>query len=234
MTDTPEKSIVLDEIPVSLDPERVLERLKLRNHSQRLRQTIQELIEMATPVARPKAMYKISHVSMIDRKRIDIDGIEFTSYVPTLNFSQNERVFTYLATCGTEVNALEVPTSDFMKHFTLNILKELVLRQASEYLTNYLKKSYHLKELSRIGPGEALGPLVQQRKLLAVLGDVEAAVGVRLSAHNLMVPEKSSSGVLFETDVKLESCQLCPDAKCQGRRAAYQPELVRQHHAPAV
>ncbi|MEE8413683.1 MAG: vitamin B12 dependent-methionine synthase activation domain-containing protein [Dehalococcoidales bacterium] len=225
---TTEKTRVLDNIPVDLNVSSVLERLKLRAESNRIRDIILELIEMVTSVARPKALYKISQANSIKRK-ILVDGVEFTSYIPTLSFSQGEVVFPYVATCGLEVDSIKIPTNDFMKHYCLNLIKEMILRSASRYLLDYLIENYEPAQLTRIGPGEALGPLTQQRELFSILGDVENKIGVRLTDHNMMVPEKSSSGIYFETTVKLESCQLCPDTKCEGRRAPYQPDLLSKY-----
>ena len=222
------KKRVLDNIPVNLDLNSMLARLKLRNESDRIREIIQELIEIVTSVARPKALYKVSQANTINRK-IMVDGVELTSYIPTLSFSEGEMIFPYVATCGLEVDGIKIPTNDFMKHYCLNVIKEMILMSASRYLEDHLIENYGLAQLTRIGPGEALGPLAQQRELFSILGDVEDTIGVRLTGHNMMVPEKSSSGIYFETTVKLESCQLCPDTKCEGRRAPYRPDLLNRY-----
>jgi hypothetical protein len=155
-----------------------------------------------------------------------VDGVEFTHHVPSLNFSLGERVFPYVATCGLEIEAMKFP-ADLMKDYCLNILKNVILmRSASKYFEDHLKHDYALQELSRIGPGEAMGSTAQQKQLFSLLGDVEGAVGVRLSDHNMMFPEKSSSGIFFETAVRIESCQLCPN-QCNARRAPYDPELFK-------
>ncbi|MFC2014962.1 hypothetical protein ACFLUP_03105 [Chloroflexota bacterium] len=225
--------IVLDDIPVSLDLAAVLKRLKLRKESERIREIILELISTVGSLARPKVLYKVSQANSLNRKAFEIDGVEFASYVPTLNFEEGEQVFPYVATCGTEVDALKIPTSDLMKHFCLSVIKEMVLRSTSKYFEEYLVDHHELTQITRIGPGEALGPVAQQQQLFSVLGDVEKSIGVRLSPHNLMVPEKSSSGLFFETAIKLESCQLCPDTKCKGRSAPYDPVVLKKYRTKA-
>ena len=55
--------------------------------------------------------------------------------------------------------------------------------------------------------------------------DVEKLIGVRLTDSFLMVPMKSISGILFPTEVRFESCQLCPRKDCPGRRAPYDQAL---------
>ena len=191
---------ILDKIPVSLDAAMVLERLRMHNTSKRIEGMVQELIELVTPVARPKVLYKVSQVSNADGKKLEVDGVEFTYHVPTINFSEGERVFPYVATCGLEVETIKIPPGDVMnvmKGYCLNVIKNVVLRSAISYLQDHLKQTYNLEEISRIGPGEAMGAISQQPKLFSILGDVEGSIGVRLSDHNMMLPEKSNSGIYF-------------------------------------
>jgi hypothetical protein len=44
-----------------------------------------------------------------------------------------------------------------------------------------------------------------------------------------MVPLKSASGIYFPNETEFENCQLCPMEKCIGRRAPYDPDLVKQY-----
>ena len=219
---------VLDNIPVKLDVAEVMARLHMRGDTRRIEAMVQELVEMVTQVARPKVMYKVSQVTNADGKKLEVDGVEFTHHIPALNFSRGERVFPYVATCGAEVETIKLPPGNAMKAYCLDAIKNMVLlRSAGDYLQNHLKQTYHLEEISRIAPGEAMGTTAQQPKLFSILGDVEGSIGVRLNAHNIMVPEKSGSGIYFETAVRIESCQLCPN-NCRGRRAPHDPELFNK------
>jgi hypothetical protein len=68
-------------------------------------------------------------------------------------------------------------------------------------------------------------PITQQNELFSIFRNVEALIGVRLTQSCLMIPLKSVSGIYFPTQIKFESCQLCPREKCEGRRALYNLEL---------
>ena len=218
--------MVLSDIPVHVDVSMVLQSIKSNGANNRIEKELQQLIEIVLPVARPKIMYKVAQVTLADGKRLEVDGFEFTHHVPSLSFSHGERIFPYVATCGLEVEAIKYP-ADLMKDYCLNILKNVILmRGAVKYFEDHLKQTYMLQEVSRIGPGEAMGSTSQQEQLFSLLGDVEGAIGVKLSAHNMMVPEKSSSGMYFETAVRIESCQLCPN-HCRARRAPHDPELFK-------
>jgi len=217
---------VLDDIPVQIDVEMVLKSIKSNGANKRIEAELQGLIEMVVPVVRPKVIYQVAQVTLADGKRLGVNGVEFTHHVPSLSFSHGERLFPYVATCGLEIEAMKFP-GDLMKDYCLNILKNVILmRSVSKYFEDHLKQTFMLQELSRIGPGEAMGSTAQQTKLFSLLGDVESAIGVKLSAHNMMVPEKSTSGIFFETSVRIESCQLCPN-ECKNRRGPYDPELFK-------
>ena len=217
---------ILRDIPVNIDVPMVMQSIKSNGANKRIETELRELIETVTPVVRPKVLYKAAQVTLADGNRLEIEGLEFTHHVPSLSFSEGERVFPYVATCGLEIEAIRSP-GDLMKDYCLNILKNVILtRAAIKYFEDHLKQTYMLQELSRIGPGEAMGSTAQQKKLFSLLGDVEGAIGVKLSAHNMMVPEKSTSGIFFETAVRIESCQLCPN-NCRARRAPHDPELFK-------
>jgi hypothetical protein len=217
---------ILDDIPVRLDVSMVLQTIKSSAANKRIETELQELIKIVLPVVHPKVMYKVAQVTLVDGKRLEVNGFEFMHHVPSLSFSYGERVFPYVATCGLEIEAIKYP-DDIMKDYCLNLLKNVILMQtAVMYFEDHLKQTFMLQEVSRIGPGEAMGSTSQQKTLFSLLGDVEGTIGVKLSAHNMMVPEKSSSGIYFETAVRIESCQLCPN-QCHARRAPYNPELFK-------
>lgn len=220
--------MVITEIPVRLDVPMVLAGIKSSGANKRLAAEIEELISVVLPVVRPKIMYKEASVTIADGRRLEVDGFQFTHHVPALSFNPGERVFPYVATCGLEIEDIRFPGS-IMKDYCLNMIKNVVLmNSAVKYFEDYLIKTYRLPEVSRLGPGEAMGTTAQQQTLFSLLGDVEGSVGVKLSEHHMMVPEKSSSGIYFETAVRIESCQLCPN-QCPSRRAPYDPELFKTY-----
>ena len=107
----------------------------------------------------------------------------------------------------------------------------MALRTALKALEEYLAKNDCEGSLSRIGPGSlADWPLEEQTPLFKILGDTEAAIGVRLTESLLMIPTKSISGIFFFGEVAFESCQLCPREECPGRRAAYDKDLYETRY----
>ncbi len=231
---------VLNNIQVSLDLEAVLRRMRLRNRSEAIIRNVQEMVDLARAVARPKAVLDVAYVDSKGEDFVDIGGIRFISRVLRVNLDKAQRVFPYVITCGRELDEIPIPAGDFVRGFYMDQVKETVLHQARAFVEEHLKKEYALGQVSRMGPGAGAGdnwPIAQQEGVFALLGGrdkVEELIGVRLTDSFLMVPIKSVSGFFFPTEVKFESCQICPREQCIGRRTPYDEEIVQRYRAGAV
>ena len=85
--------------------------------------------------------------------------------------------------------------------------------------------------VGRMNPGSLSDwPLTEQRPLFSLMGDTDAAIGVRLMPSLLMAPTKSVSGIVFPTESTFASCQLCPRDECPNRRAPYDEGLWRRKY----
>ena len=218
---------ILDNIPLDLDAEDVV--MALGNH-RGLKSEIEQLVPAVKAVARPKAIYEVSYIDGRGEYSVCIGGVTFTSRVLRVNLDKVERVFPHIVTCGRELDDIAVPPDDLMKTYCLDTIKEMVLRSASKYVRDYISRRYALGQVSMMSPGALEDwPITQQRLLFSIFGNVEEMIGVRLTEDCLMVPIKSVSGISFETEVRFESCQLCPREVCHRRRARYDPELARRY-----
>jgi len=111
----------------------------------------------------------------------------------------------------------------------------MVVRSAVDYIQNRLIEHYALDKMSRMSPGSLESwPIAQQKEFFSLFGDTEELIGVRLTESCIMVPLKSVSGIYFPTEISFESCQLCPRERCIGRRALYDPELVKKYREATV
>jgi hypothetical protein len=226
---------VLNDIPIDLDLEAVIKRMRLRNRNDSILANIREMLDTARPIARPKAVCEVAYVENKNGDSLEIGGVKFASRVLRVNLDEVERVFPYVITCGRELDEIEIPAADFIKGYYLDQIKETALVLARQYVEDYLKKKYALGQLSRMAPGagtEIDWPITQQMELFSIFGGrdkVTELIGVRLTDTFLMVPIKSVSGIFFPTEVSFESCQLCPRERCVGRRAPYDPEMVKKY-----
>ena len=226
---------VLNSIPVDLEPDKVLKFMRMRGGNQQVERMVQELVEVTRSVAKPKAVYKVSYIDDRDGDTVTIDGVKFTSRVLRINLDRVERVFLYIATCGTELEEIAVPSNDVMKSFCFDEIKIMVLRSAVAYFSNHLTERYVLGKMSRMNPGSLESwPVAQQKELFSLFGDTEELIGVRLTKNCVMVPLKSVSGICFPTEITFESCQLCLQEKCISRRAPYDSELAKKYREATV
>ena len=109
---------------------------------------------------------------------------------------------------------------------------EMALAAALDQLHTHLEEKYHLGRVKAMNPGSLEDwPIGQQKELFRILGDVKSAIGVELTDSCLMLPMKSASGILFQTESNFESCQLCPRKNCPNRRARYKEHLYEEKYS---
>ena len=133
---------VLNSIPVNLDLEIVLKRMHVRNRSEGIVKNVKEMIEIARPIAKPKAVYEVSRIDKKNGDSLEIGDVRFTSRVLRVNLDKVERVFPYVVTCGRELDEIDIPSHDLMKCYFMDQIKETVVVLAREYLEDYLKGKY--------------------------------------------------------------------------------------------
>jgi len=226
---------ILNNIPFRLNIEDVLKLSHVQRRNQHVEEVARELIDIALPVARPRAVYEVSYVDNKNGDSLYINGVKFTSHILRLNLDKVGRVFPYVVTCGRELDQIAIPSSDILRSYYMDVVREVVLHSARSYLGRYIREKYAVGQTSRMGPGSLPDwPLTQQKELFGIFGDVEGLIGVKLTDNFLMLPAKSVSGIYFPTEVKFESCQLCPRKACIGRRAVYDPELAQKYHQGAT
>jgi hypothetical protein len=217
--------VSLVEIPFRPQKEILLESVRLDENSQDAAVFL-TLLEQAEKVARPKAVYRESYVEDRTESSVTIDGVTFESRTLRLNLDKTDRVFPYVATCGIELDALPLPDDDFLARFWLDMIKDSALHASYQYLVSLLESRYALKRSASMNPGSgdvSIWPIEQQEKLFSLLGDVKEAVGVTLTESYLMVPNKTTSGVIFPTERAIQTCQVCRRENCPSRRASFNP-----------
>jgi hypothetical protein len=225
---------VLDRFPYKLDFAQLQQRLRIKEGSEHVAE-LQRLVAQAEAVGRPKALYQMTFIDAKGDDYIVAQGITFNSRVLRVNLETAQRLFVYVATCGTELETWAASLDDMLHQYWANVIMEMSLRSALVALQGHLTERWNLARTATMSPG-SLGdwPLPQQRHLFRLLGDTEKAVGVRLTDSFLMLPMKSVSGIRFPTEESFESCQLCSRPICPNRRAPYDANLYEQRFRLAV
>ena len=204
--------------------------MKARRITSTLTRIVDELVQESLEIARPKAAYKVCYIQHRDEDSITLEGRTFSSRVLRRNLEGIERVFPFVATCGTELDAIQPGSQDMLAAYCFETIRLILVNTARRHAEQHLKDTYLLGQVSRMAPGSLEDwPLPQQAPLFDLLGDVTQRIGVTLSDRFLMVPVKSVSGIFFPTEVRFESCQLCQRVNCSGRRALYDAELAARY-----
>ncbi|MDD5701004.1 MAG: hypothetical protein PHU23_03045 [Dehalococcoidales bacterium] len=221
---------LIDNIPLNLDIAKIMVRLELHGGSKLDESSVRELADTASKVARPRALYRESFITGKTGNSVEIDGTEFVSHLLRINLDRADRVFPYIATCGKELDSLQVSGADDSLIYCLKLIKEMTLTAAVSRLQDYLSCKYALDFIFILDPGEMQAWPSDHRKLLfSLLGNVEKPIGVRLTEDNSLIPAYSRTGIFYHADIEFESCQLCSKEPCMTRRAPYNPELANKH-----
>jgi hypothetical protein len=220
----------LDDIPFTLDGELLMRQQRIRPGTASA-EVFARLVDRVREVGRPKAIYEIAYIDERGGDGVVLNGIRFMSRALERNLDPVERVFAYVATCGTEADGIDVPADDLAQAVWLWSLREVLLDAAEAHLRDHLAGRYRMTHSATMHPGSGdagVWPIEQQVELFSLLGDVEALIGVRLTDSMLMVPTMSVSGIVFPTEAGFSSCQVCRREGCPKRMAPFDEGVWRK------
>ena len=133
---------VLDNIPVKVGLNDVFNKTRIHSRNEVYEEVIQELLDLINPIAKPKAVYDISPVDNKQGDSLDIGGVRFTSHVLRVNLDKVEKVYPYVATCGREIDEIEIPQHEIMKYYFMDQIKEIVARSALSYTQEHIRSNH--------------------------------------------------------------------------------------------
>jgi len=218
---------VLDNIPFDLDLDAILNRTHVEPGTEDA-EALREIVDRARAEAKPKALFRECFIEAKGQDTVTLGGVTFRSRTLRKNLDRAHRVFAFVATCGKEVERIELLEGDFLQQFWMDTIKSTLLGTSRSYLMSYLDRRFALGKVAVMAPGSGdvtVWPIQQQRELFALLGDVDGLIGVRLTDSFLMLPDKSVSGICFPTELDFRSCQLCHRENCPSRGAPFDPDL---------
>ncbi len=99
MTDT-----ILTDIAFDLDIPALLKKLRIDGRPE-YAERCTRLAQQAAQLARSKAAYRLAYVESKADNTVVVDGITLTSRVLRVNLGDVHRVFPFVVTCGTELEA---------------------------------------------------------------------------------------------------------------------------------
>ena len=219
---------ILDNIQINIDLEAARRRLHLKRESDL--KALQELAAAVQPLIEPRVLFKSCFIEEKLADGIIVEGLNFNSKVLRKNLDKIERIFPFVITIGSKFSANLDACSDLLEKFYLDVIGNVALNQVRLELKDRLSAEYAIEKTAFMAPGSLPDwPIDEQKPLFKLLGDVEAAIGVRLTQSFLMLPAKSVSGIYFPTETTFFSCQLCPREHCDSRKAGYDEKLAREY-----
>lgn len=220
---------ILDNLQPRMNAAEIQKRLHLEADSREW-QDVAAMAKQAADLIRPKCAYKACYIQQKEDDAVIIEGVRLQSRVLRKNLDSAERVFPFVVTIGAELEEAARAREDYLEQYYLDTIANVALQDAIQNLRNRLQDQCRIDTLSYMNVGSLEDwPLSQQRPLFSLLGDVEGAIGVRLSPSMLMHPGKTESGIFFPTEVTFFNCQLCPRKGCPSRKADFDREMAREY-----
>lgn len=222
------ETIILDNINEVVSNEEIFQKLKIDAEHEYASEAL-EFAEKAKKVARPKALYGTAYIEHKDENHVIIEGIRFTSRLLSKNLNEVYKVFPYVATCGHEVYDWAKSLLDPIERYWAEALCEIYLNKAYVAMKRDFEHRVKPGKTAAMNPGSLENwPISEQKQLFTLLGEENTgAIGVQLTESFLMLPIKSISGIIFQTEFDYENCMLCPRERCPGRRAKYDPDAAK-------
>ena len=217
----------LTEIPFSLDADQIIVQSHVEAGSG-IAADLPSLIELAQEIGRPKAAFALCFITKRDGDKVQINDACFRSRTLALNLESTERVFPFVATCGHELDQGFPDKGDMIKEFWWDMIKTCLLVAANEYLNSYLLRTFRIGKMVTMHPGSgdvSIWPIEQQKDLFSLLGNVGKELGVQLTDSSLMIPNKTTSGIMFPSEKDFRSCEVCHRENCPSRHALFNKDL---------
>jgi len=212
-------------IPLQYDVEELMRFCHLEVFRDRIKE-VEAVIEESYRLIDPKAVYKTVKISEVKGNLLVLEGGSvFESKLLAEKLKCASEIAVYVATIGPalERRVTELGPKELSKSFMMDCIGIFALRQ----VTDIIQKDFQPIEgerLSKFSPGDtAYWDIRQQKALFDFLGaeEVQNATGVRLNESYTMIPRKSVSGVMGDTEEQFQECQICK-RRCEYRRAPFQ------------
>jgi len=191
-----------------------------------------ELFDAVARIGSPKCAYREFEAQADDTGAI-IGGRRFTSRVLGRNLSGITRVFATICTCGAEVDEASLAEGDELRGWWLDVLKTQLLMNARDGVVREIDRAFKPETLAAMAPGSGdldTWRIEEQRPLFDLFDGEERAIGVTLTPSFLMVPNKTTSGILYPSESGFRTCQVCHRENCPNRTDPFDPAAWSQLH----
>ncbi|MCR4962574.1 MAG: hypothetical protein K6B40_01680 [Firmicutes bacterium] len=213
---------MLTDFTMHIDEAAFLTEMKVKPGSRR-EQMCLHLIEKINALLKPKAGFCEAVVEELDESGMTVDGVRFTGTLFADRLKVGQKLYPFLCSCGKEAGDLEYTVwGDVLQQYWADVLMEKSLRCIGQALEERVSAYIQGEFIARFNPGSLPAwPLMEQRPLFQLLGEIVPAVGVELTDHFIMLPQKSVSGFYFSSEQEYHNCSLCPRLHCPTRQTEF-------------
>lgn len=189
---------------------------------------LQPMIDHTLAVVNPKVLFRRVPVRREDGA-LFLGDLPVDSRLVKNRLADVSEVFAYVATCGTEADALMLAKTDPVEEMWQGELNVMAMQAAVKAAVSHLQQEYGLHAVRAVNPGSIPDfPIQYQRGLFELLGDVQGEIGVTLTDSLLMMPIKTTSGFWFASKDEYANCMVCLRENCQGRRAPFDQKMFNE------
>jgi cobalamin-dependent methionine synthase I len=220
---------IINNLQPEISTAEIRKRLHLEKNTEEW-SSVEKMIDQAAELIEPKAVYKLCYIDRKEDDAVITQEVRFQSRVLRKNLDDTQRMFPFVVTIGSQLEEKARACKDYLEQYYFEIIANVVLQDVIKDLRTALQDKYKMEKLSYMSVGSLEDwPISEQKQLFALLGDVEAAIGVQLTSSMLMLPAKSESGIFFPSETTFLNCQLCPRQNCEGRKAAFDLKMARDY-----
>ena len=195
------ETILLNEIAPRENSDKLKKKLHLEENEEML-ERFNELMQEAMGIAKPKAVYVEATVEAIDEFDVTISGVHFHGSLLSNALKEGQRVFIYIATCGTEIEEWSQQFTEHIERYLTDQIKEEEMAAARDHLKAYIKEKYGLDKIYTMQPGSRPEwAISEQKPLFELIGNAEELIGATVTKSFLLMPVKTTSGLIYEKNV---------------------------------
>lgn len=218
---------LLQNIDYEINQQSMMKRLRIEEDDDI--KLFNEMLDTIKSIAKPKTIFAEAYITDKFEEGVKIDNKIIECKLMRKNLEDSNRVFPYIATCGRELYNWAKTIDDFFVAYWADCIMQAYLMGAMTELKKVIKNQYGVTKLSSMNPGSLPGwPIDRQRELFELLENKNEDIGVELTDSFLMIPNKSSSGILFKSKTGYSNCKLCERLNCPTRRDAFNKDLKIQ------
>ncbi|MFA7672773.1 MAG: hypothetical protein WCY62_02835 [Clostridia bacterium] len=213
------KLVTIKTKDIHLNKKAIMEKLRIDEGDT---EEFDEIFDKCMSVAVPKYLFDKKEITEFFEDSVNVEGDVIKSRIATGNLKNCGYVYPYLCTCGREVYDYANTIDDtFLRYWADMIMQEMVF-VAIKFMHEDVIKEYGIRKSASINPGSTVDWHISgQTALFSMLKGMVSETGIELTPSYLMLPQKSTSGIIYESDEDYVNCQYCKRVKCPSRRKEY-------------